>query len=280
MTIEKLIGKELRAFTKSQGRHLSIPIGFCQDGSVKELDVLETWPYRVYITGLPGSGKSTLLQNIVANGALRYSPDELIFYLVDMKNEGTFDYFSQFPHVKSVSSSDEISIYKWLKQEENKRINLFRGNDVLNIEMYNMKAIQEGRETLPYCIFIIDDFYRLIEHDMLDYDRYRLFRWLGKGNSHQTGIVIVVAGHHYNSTEFSFIRGTKIALRSNEHDSITVIGNDKATLLDNKGQAIVNTAEYDKEGKYNEIIQVAYIDVKKDLPIIAQKIEDKYKAGW
>lgn len=279
MTIEKLIDKELRTFTKPQGRHLPIPIGFCQDGSIKELDVLETWPYRVYITGLPGSGKSTLLQNIVANGALRYSPDELIFYLVDMKNEGTFDYFSQLPHVKSVSSSDEMSIYKWLEHEENKRINLFRDNEVSNIEWYNKKAIQEGQKTLPYCFFIIDEFYRLIEHDMLDYDRYKLFRWLGKGNSHQTGIVIVVAGGYY-STEFSFIRGTKIALRSNEDGSINVIGNDKATLLDNHGQAIVNTAEYDKEGKYNEIIQVAYIDAKKDLPIIAQKIEYKYKARW
>ena len=277
MTIEKLIGNQ-GAFTKPEGRHLPIPIGFCQDGSIKELDILETWPYRVYITGLPGSGKSTLLQNIVANGALRYSPDELIFNLVDMMNEGTFDYFSQLPHVKSVSSSDEISIYKWLEQEESKRINLFRYNDVPNIEMYNKKAIQEGRETLPYCFFIIDEFYRLIEHDILDY-RHELFRWLGKGNSHQTGIVIVVAGRYY-STEFSFIRGTKIALRSNKHDSVTVIGNDKATLLDNHGQAIVNTAEYDKEGKYNEIIQVAYIDAKKDLPIIAQKIEDKYKARW
>lgn len=279
MTIEKLIGKELTTFTKPQGGHLPIPIGFCQDGSIKELDVLETWPYRVYITGLPGSGISTLLQNIVANGAIRYSPDELNFYLVDMENSGTFDYFSQLPHVKSVSSTDEISIYKWLEQEEIKRINLFRDNDVPNIKWYNKKAIQEGRETLPYCFFIIDEFYRLIEHNMLDYDRYELFRWLGKGNSHQTGIVIVVAGRYY-STEFSFIRGTKIALRSNKHDSVTVIGNDKATLLDNHGQAIVNTAEYDKEGKYNEIIQVAYIDAKKDLPIIAQKIEDKYKARW
>ena len=278
MIIEKLIGKEQRVFTKPKGRHLPIPIGFCQDGSVKELDVLETCPYRVYITGRCGSGKSTLLQNIVANGALRYSPDELVFYLVDLKNEGTFDYFRQLPHVKELVTSFKehhaTDILERFVQEENKRIELFRVNYVPNIERYNEKAIQEGRKTLPYCFFIIDEFYRLIE-----YDRYNMFvRCLGKGGSHITGIIIVVAGQSYSMMSDKMLRfvGTKIALRSYKDESTILMGNDKATLLDSHGQAIVNTSEYDEEGKYNKIIQVAYIDAPKDLPVIAQKIEDKY----
>lgn len=278
--INNLILKESGSCTKPKGRHLPIPIGFCQDGSVKELDVLETCPYRLYISGVPGSGKSTLLQNIVANGALRYSPDELIYYLLDADNQGTFDCFRQIPHVKMVSSSDDASIAKdvleWFVKEENKRIALFRDNDVSNIECYNEKAIQGGMTRLPYCFFIIDDYHRVIGCDRNSI----LVNLLGKGGSHITGIAIIIAGPVYSMISDDRIWrrfvGTKIALKSDKNESITLLGNDKATLLDGVGCAIVNTTEYDEEGEYNEEIHVANIDGKIDLPVIIQMIEEKY----
>ena len=102
MTIKRIIDQELCSPPKHECWHLPIPIGFCSDRKVKELDVLDTCPHCVFITGVCGIGKSTLLQNIVANGAFRYSPDELTFYLVDSDNDTTFDCFRELPHVKEV----------------------------------------------------------------------------------------------------------------------------------------------------------------------------------
>ena len=274
--INNLILKESGSCTKPKGRHLPIPVGFCQDGSVKELDVLETCPYRVYITGLPGTGKSTLLQNIVTNGALRYSPNELFFYLLDSVNEGAFDHFRQLPHIQLVSSFDEV--LEWYVKERDKRIELFRDNDVPNIECYNEKAIQEVKKTLPYCFFVIDEFDRLIEHDRYDRNRRVLVHLLAEGGSHITGIAIIIAGAVYSimsDKSWRFV-GTKIALRSDKNASITLLGNDKATLLDGVRRAIINTTEYDEEGEYNEEIQLSIIDSISELPVIVQMIEDKY----
>ena len=70
--------------------------------------------------------------------------------------------------------------------------------------------------------------------------------------------------------------GAKIAFKCNDNESINMIGNDKASLLGSQGQAIINTTDFDKNGKYNEEIQVAYIDKKNDLPEYVQKIASRW----
>ena len=280
MTIKRIIDQELCSPPKHECWHLPIPIGFCSDRKVKELDVLDTCPHCVFITGVCGIGKSTLLQNIVANGAFRYSPDELTFYLVDSDNDTTFDCFRELPHVKElVVSSDsrsKIDVLEKLHQEMNKRFSLFRENRICHgIKGYNEWAIQNRQKLLPYCFCVIDRF------GYMDNDEKRLVEYIFVDllrTSHSTGIIIIIADQSYNWLSEMRMRpvGAKIAFKCNDNESINMIGNDKASLLGSQGQAIINTTDFDKNGKYNEEIQVAYIDKKNDLPEYVQKIASRW----
>ena len=55
---------------------------------------------HVLISGKTGSGKSTLLNAMITNLALRYSPDELEFYLIDFKKGVEFKAYAalNLPH--------------------------------------------------------------------------------------------------------------------------------------------------------------------------------------
>lgn len=65
------------------------------------------------VLGKTSSGKSSLLHSMVINGCMKYSPNDLIFWLFDFKNNKTSNEYkdSGIPHIQFVQESKEDNPY-------------------------------------------------------------------------------------------------------------------------------------------------------------------------
>lgn len=139
-------------------------------------------PIANFIVGEPGTGKSQLINTIILSGAKKYSPDELIFHLIDFKNNSDLNAFmttTKIPHVKailtSVKEEDSTIILSNLLIECENRIEQFKDlsdqlqKPIRNISEYN-RGIDENHLPLPHMpklIIIIDECQHLFVSDSL-----------------------------------------------------------------------------------------------------------------
>jgi DNA segregation ATPase FtsK/SpoIIIE, S-DNA-T family len=86
---------------RSGGDGLECPIGVGENGAPLALDLVADGPHAL-VAGTTGAGKSELLRSWVAGLASRYSPEELVFVLVDYKGGSAFDECSRLPHTVGV----------------------------------------------------------------------------------------------------------------------------------------------------------------------------------
>lgn len=113
---------------------------------------------HAFILGQSGSGKSVLLNNIITTAILKYSPEDLMLYLLDFK--GTeFNRYRGVKHAKAVlvDSSDPqitLEVLRELKEENTRRIKMFQKENVNDIDIYNRKH-PDAR--LPQVLFVVDE---------------------------------------------------------------------------------------------------------------------------
>lgn len=108
---------------------------------------------NTYIFGKSGSGKEDLLSTIIYGSCINHSPEEVVFYIVDMGAE-TLRQFIRFPHVADVCTVDDgnkiIDMMVLLEREISRRKDLtveFGGN----YKSYN----ELNEKKLPlYCVII------------------------------------------------------------------------------------------------------------------------------
>jgi len=130
------------------------------------------------VAGTTGAGKSELLRTYILSLAMRYSPAQVQFVLIDYKGGGAFNDFSSLPHV--VGSIDNLHGEKqvmralWSIQGEiNRREALFKQQNVSSIDEYNIQARKNGK-VLSHLIVIIDEFAQLKDkipnfmHDLIE----------------------------------------------------------------------------------------------------------------
>src|SRR5207253_4496713 len=97
---------------------------------------------HVLVAGKTGSGKSTLLHVIVTDLALRYSPDEVEFYLIDFKKGVEFKTYAahQLPHARVIAIESDrefgVSVLKRLDSLMQERGDLFRDVGVQDIASF------------------------------------------------------------------------------------------------------------------------------------------------
>lgn len=119
------------------------------------------------VQGTTGSGKSSLLFSIIYNGAMKYSPEALQFYLLDFKDGTSFDEFrnskNPIPHVRQLSikndQEDADAIFRNLEDEVARRSILFKKYGAKEISEYN-KGIAGGRireQYMPRLVIMIDE---------------------------------------------------------------------------------------------------------------------------
>lgn len=111
-----------------------------------------------FILGQSGSGKSVLLNNIITSAILKYSPQDLMLYLMDFKGV-EFNRYRGVKHTKAVlvDNSDSqmtLEVLRELKEENKKRVKLWQKESVSNIDGYN-KKYPDNR--LPQVLFVADE---------------------------------------------------------------------------------------------------------------------------
>lgn len=111
-----------------------------------------------FILGQSGSGKSVLLNNIITSAILKYSPQDLMFYLMDFKGV-EFNRYKGLKHTKAVlvDNSDSqmtLEVLRELKEENKRRVKLWQKEHVNNIDGYN-KKYPDNR--LPQILFVADE---------------------------------------------------------------------------------------------------------------------------
>jgi len=262
---------------------ITIPLGY--KDAVNQLEIsfkLEGSPHA-YVAGNSGFGKTILLHNIILNSALRYSPEQLQFYLIDLKAGGqSFVFYKNLPHVRALSDSASrfyaLSVLKSLEEEiKNKRGPLISKNHFTRIDEYNRKAIEKGESILPFIIVIMDEFQVLLNGDSEAREGAKLLNYfLQQGRSMGVFLVLCSQKIHYNGiNELAQIR-KRICMQLHSSDSEKLIGNSGASQLTQTGMAILNEAVDDSTGASNQQFKVAFIDENADLDNYVRQIREIY----
>jgi|GEM_PF-5788605 len=163
---------------------INIPVALA-DPNVWEIkfDCVGHSPNANLIVGIPGTGKSTLIDSLIMNGSMKYSPDEIVFQLLDFKDGISSSVYTmencRIPHIKVVSQNNkpedaEIILSNILAESEkrNKEFVSLRqetGETIRNIVEYN-KLVSTGkfnRTNMPRLIIVIDECQYLFEEESL-----------------------------------------------------------------------------------------------------------------
>ena len=160
---------------KQVTNEISVPIGkvddkvFTMDFAVAGRD---SKPVAYMIIGKPGCGKSSIIDSLIINGSMKYSPDDLCFYLIDFKDgvsSAPYIGNAKMPHIKLVlqkgKQEEAEIILKTVLKEKERRNNLFIKNDCQNLVEYNKKADERGEKHLPRIIVSIDEFHAIFKDD-------------------------------------------------------------------------------------------------------------------
>ena len=248
--------------------NITIPIGRKgANGLVNFTIGGDTADYFAMIGGRPGYGKTVLLHDIICNGSIIYSPQELEFYLIDCTNGTGFKPYEHLPHARFVSITKQReyadSAIDHLINEMYRRAELFKaagestGTAIEKIEKFRSAT----RLDLPRILVIIDEFQVLLEKkDRLSNKiRGALEKIIREGRKY--GISIVFCTQSYRNIDLDTELITlRIAFNLKELDSLKVLGagNDSAAHLTKKGEAILNNKNGEKEANIN--FQAAYTD--------------------
>ncbi|HKQ09103.1 MAG TPA: FtsK/SpoIIIE domain-containing protein [Blastocatellia bacterium] len=116
---------------------------------------------------MTGSGKSNLYHVLICGLAVRYSPEELRFYLIDGKDGVEFQPYRHLPHAEVVSlrSSPELSrsVLAELIAEKEYRNRIFSQVGAQDLISYREKGEPEGK--FPRILLLVDEYQELFEGD-------------------------------------------------------------------------------------------------------------------
>lgn len=121
------------------------------------------------LAGTSGSGKSICCHFFISSLALRYSPDELNFYLIDGKRGTELGLYKELPHTRAIAmkAPPELmrNVLHDLCEEMNRRNDEFtKLPDCQNIEDYWKKSA-EGKRRFPRLILLIDEYKGIYDGD-------------------------------------------------------------------------------------------------------------------
>ena len=223
--------------------------------------------YHALVGGTTGSGKSVFLHTLIQSLAGKYSPDELLFYLLDYKKGDEFKKYADvrgnawLPHVKMISRHKDprfaLELFDFLDKEFKRRSDQF-GN------YGDIVAYRKNGGKIPRIVVIIDEFQVMFEEycglNLSDEVAKRLSTVFKQGRSY--GIHLVLATQSLASLHFSGMAGIlgqiglRIALKGMAQDGILADGNRAAENIIPKRQCIVNPAFglKDSDGTVNNII--------------------------
>lgn len=142
---------------------MAVPIGVKANGDPFLFDIHEKkyGPHGM-VAGMTGSGKSEMVQSWILSMALKFSPQDVSFVLIDFKGTGLLLPFLKLPHLAGTISDLDNKIQRnliALENELSRRKGLLDQYGVNNINSY-LRLYQQGKteEPLPFIFVIIDEF--------------------------------------------------------------------------------------------------------------------------
>ena len=228
---------------------------------------------HVLISGKTGSGKSTLLHALITNLSLKYSPDEVQFYLIDFKKGVEFKAYAEhaLPHARVIAIESERefgqSVLQKLDGELRRRGDLFR-----RVGVQSLAGYRDARpdERMPRILLVIDEFQEFfVKEDKISQEASLLLdRLVRQGRAFG---IHVLLGSQTLAGAYTLARATigqmavRIALQCSASDASLILSddNDAARLLRRPGEAIYNDANGMVEG--NHPFQVVWLtDIEKE----------------
>ncbi|WP_413627214.1 DNA translocase FtsK [Fructilactobacillus vespulae] len=196
------------------------------------------------IAGATGSGKSVFINSLLLSLLYRATPKDLRMILIDPKAVELAPY-NEIPHLLApvISDPKEASAaLKWVTAEMDNRYERLAAAGVRNVEQYNQKAVQAGRDAdkLPYILVVIDelaDLMMVASSEVQDY----IVRITQKARA--AGIHLIVATQRPSVDIVTGVIKNNIPTRiafmvSSQVDSRTIIDQAGAERLIGKGDML------------------------------------------
>lgn len=256
------------AWWTGDSRHgIEAPLGRAGATKLQALRLGQGTSRHVVVAGKTGSGKSTLLHVAITNLALRYSPDELHFYLIDLKKGVEFKTYAShaLPHARviAVESDREFgtSVLQRLDAILRERGDLFRQFGVQDVASFRNA---NPDPVMPRILLVVDEFQEFFVEDDQQSQMAALLldRLVRQGRAFG---IHVLLGSQTLGGAYSLARTTlgqmavRIALQCSEADAHLILSEDNtaARLLTRPGEALYNDANGMVEG--NSPFQIAWL---------------------
>jgi hypothetical protein len=237
---------------------LRVPIGRSGATKLQYLAIGRDTRQHALIAGKTGSGKSTLFHIIITNLALRCSPEQVEFYLVDFKKGVEFKCYGnhRLPHAKVVAIESDrafgLSVLQRVDEELRRRGDLFRKAGAQDLAGYKRGG---GTEPVPRTLLMIDEFQEFfVEEDRVSQNAAVLLdRIVRQGRAFG---IHVLLGSQTLGGAYTLARATigqmviRIALQCNEADAYLIMDQDNPAprLLSRPGEGIYNDTAGSIEG--------------------------------
>ncbi len=254
-------------WTEETTEELRVPVGRTRATQWQYLTLGKGTLQHALIAGKTGSGKSTLFHTIITNLALRCSPEQVEFYLVDFKKGVEFKPYAthHLPHARVIAIESDrefgLSVLERVDEELRRRGDLFRKLGVQDLPGYKKAS---GGAALPRCLLLIDEFQEFfVEEDRTAQNASVLLdRIVRQGRAFG---IHVLLGSQTLGGAYTLARATlgqmviRIALQCNEADSYLIMDESNAAprLLTRPGEGIYNPMAGAVEG--NSPFQVAWL---------------------
>jgi DNA segregation ATPase FtsK/SpoIIIE-like protein len=249
---------------------LRVPIGRSGATKLQYLALGRDTRQHALVAGKTGSGKSTLFHIIITNLALRCSPEQVEFYLVDFKKGVEFKCYAnhRLPHAKVVAIESDrafgLSVLQRVDEELRRRGDLFRKVGAQNLAGYKSSG---GTEPMPRVLLMIDEFQEFFtEEDRVSQNAAVLLdRIVRQGRAFG---IHVILGSQTLGGAYTLARATigqmviRIALQCNEADAYLIMDQDNPAprLLSRPGEGIYNDTAGSIEG--NSPFQAVWLSDK------------------
>ncbi len=249
---------------------LRVPIGRSGATKMQHLEIGSGTRQHALIAGKTGSGKSTLFHVIITNLALRCSPEEVEFYLVDFKKGVEFKCYGsrRLPHARVVAIESDrefgLSVLQRVDDELRRRGDLFRKVGAQDLAGYKRSG---ATEAVPRTLLMIDEFQEFFtEEDRISQGAAVLMdRIVRQGRAFG---IHVLLGSQTLGGAYTLARATigqmviRIALQCNEADAYLIMDQDNPAprLLSRPGEGIYNDAAGAIEG--NSPFQAVWLSDK------------------
>lgn len=150
-------------YQSDAGNSFEVPLGISGASKVQKFRISGTAQHAL-LSGITGSGKSALLRTLIVGAMMKYSPQNVNFYLIDFKEGVEFESFSRYklPWIKVIALNTQrifaLEILEYIKAEFEHRAEIMAQKGVNNISMIT-------DEVFPRIILVFDEIQELLRAD-------------------------------------------------------------------------------------------------------------------